>query len=137
MIPAAPGIRKSIEGSLKRLRTDHIDLYFQARIDPNVEPEEVAETMRELIQEDKILHWGLSEVDEVYLRRAHAVCPVTAVENHYNIIDRTHEALIPFLEQENIGWVAHWTDVQRTALRCLPDGDPFHPGRLAQQTGKR
>ena len=101
------GIRKSIEGSLKRLRTDHIDLYFQARIDPNVEPEEVAETMRELIQEGKILHWGLSEVDEVYLRRAHAVCPVTAVENHYNIIDRTHEALIPFLEQENIGWVAH------------------------------
>ena len=86
---------------------DAIDLYFQAHIDPNVEPEEVAETMRELIQEGKILHWGLSEVDEVYLRRAHAVCPVTAVENHYNIIDRTHEALIPFLEQENIGWVAH------------------------------
>lgn len=101
------GIRKSIEGSLKRLRTDHIDLCFQARIDPNVEPEEVAETMRELIQEGKILHWGLSEVDEVYLRRTHAVCPVTAVENHYNIIDRTHEALTPFLEQENIGWVAH------------------------------
>ncbi len=101
------GIRRSVEGSLKRLDTDYIDLYFQARIDPKVEPEEVAETMKELIQEGKILHWGVSEVDEGYLRRAHAVCPVTAVENRYNIINRAHEDLIPFLEENHIGWVAH------------------------------
>lgn len=101
------GIRKSVEGSLKRLNTDYIDLYFQARIDPKVEPEEVAETMKELIQEGKILHWGISEIDEEYLKRANAVCPVTAVENNYNIINRTHEDLIPFLEEHHIGWVAH------------------------------
>lgn len=101
------GIRKSVEGSLKRLNTDYIDLYFQARIDPKVEPEEVAETMKELIQEGKILHWGISEIDEAYLKRANAVCPVTAVENNYNIINRVHEDLIPFLEAHNIGWVAH------------------------------
>ena len=101
------GIRKSVEGSLKRLNTDYIDLYFQARVDPKVEPEEVAETMKELIQEGKILHWGISEIDEEYLKRANAVCPVTAVENNYNIINRTHEDLIPFLEEHHIGWVAH------------------------------
>lgn len=101
------GIRKSIEGSLKRLNTDYIDLYFQARIDPKVEPEEVAETMAELIREGKILHWGISEVNEEYLRRANAVCPVTAVENGYNIIRRDHEPLIPFLEEHGIGWVAY------------------------------
>lgn len=101
------GIRRSVEGSLERLRTDHIDLYFQARIDPKVEPEEVADTMKELIREGKILHWGVSEVGEEYLRRANAVCPVTAVENNYNIINRRHEGLIPFLEAHNIGWVAY------------------------------
>lgn len=101
------GIRKSVEGSLKRLNTDYIDLYFQARIDPKVEPEEVAETMKELIQEGKILHWGISEVDEEYLKRANAVCPVTAVENNYNIINRAHENLVPFLEAHHIGWVAY------------------------------
>ena len=101
------GIRKSVEGSLKRLHTDYIDLYFQARIDPKVEAEEVAETMAELIKEGKILHWGVSEIDGAYLQRVNAVCPVTAVENAYNLINREHEALIPFLEQNSIGWVAH------------------------------
>lgn len=101
------GIRKSIEGSLKRLNTDYIDLYFQARVDPKVEPEEVAQTMKELIQEGKILHWGISEMPEDYLRRANAVCPVTAVENRYNLVNREHEDIIPFLEEYHIGWVAH------------------------------
>lgn len=101
------GIRRSVEGSLKRLRTDYIDLYFQARTDPKVEPEEVARTMQELMQEGKILHWGVSEVGEEYLRRANAVCPVTAVENRYSLLDREHEDLIPFLEEHGIGWVAH------------------------------
>lgn len=100
-------IRDSVEASLRRLHTDHLDLYFQARTDPKVEPEDVADTMAELIREGKILHWGISEADESYLRRAHAVCPLSAVENSYSIINRGHETLIPFLEEYGIGWVAH------------------------------
>ena len=66
-------IYSSIEGSLQRLQTDHIDLYLQHRIDPNVEPEVVAGVMADLIKQGKILHWGISEVTEDYLRRAHKV----------------------------------------------------------------
>ncbi len=99
-------IRASVEGSLKRLQTDHIDLYFQHRIDPAVEPETVAQVMGELIKEGKILHWGISEANEDYLRRAHAVCPVTAVENRYSMMARHYESLFPVLEELGIGLVA-------------------------------
>lgn len=99
-------IRASVEGSLKRLRTDHIDLYFQHRMDPAVEPEIVAEVMAELIKEGKILHWGISEANEHYLRRAHAVCPVTAVQNRYSMMARHHATLFPVLEELGIGFVA-------------------------------
>lgn len=99
-------IRKSVEGSLKRLQTDHIDLYFQHRIDPAVEPETVAGVMAELIKEGKILHWGISEANEEYLRRAHTVCPVTAVENRYSMMARHYEALFPVLEELNVGLIA-------------------------------
>ena len=100
-------VRRCVEESLQRLRTDYIDFYLQARIDPKITPEEAASTMAELIQEGKVLHWGVSEADEDYLRKANAVCPITVVENNYNIINRSHESLIPFLEENNIGWVAH------------------------------
>ena len=99
-------IRASVEGSLKRLGTDHIDLYFQHRIDPNVEPEVVAGVMADLIREGKILHWGISEANADYLRRAHAVCPVTAVENRYSMMARQYEELFPLLEELNVGLVA-------------------------------
>lgn len=99
-------IRKSIEGTLKRLKTDRIDLYFQHRVDPVVEPEKVAEVMKELIQEGKILHWGISEANEEYLRRADKVCKVTAVENRYSMMARHYEALFPVLEELKIGLVA-------------------------------
>lgn len=99
-------IRKSVEGSLRRLRTDHIDLYYQHRIDPKVEPEIVAETMSQLIKEGKILHWGISETTEEYLRRAHAVCPVTAVQNRYSMMARWHSNLFPVLEELGVGFVA-------------------------------
>lgn len=99
-------IRRSVEGSLKRLRTDHIDLYFQHRIDPQVEPEIVAGVMADLIKEGKILHWGISEANKNYLRRAHAVCPVTAVENRYSMMVRHYEALFPVLEELGVGLVA-------------------------------
>lgn len=99
-------IRASVEGSLARLGTDCIDLYYQHRIDPKVAPEEVAETMSELIKEGKIRHWGISEANEEYLRRAHAVCPVTAVENRYSMMVRWHENLFSVLEELNIAFVA-------------------------------
>lgn len=102
--PAA--IRKAVEGSLRRLQTDHIDLYYQHRIDPKVEPEIVADTMQQLINEGKILHWGISETNESYLRRAHAVCKVTAIQNRYSMMARWHEALFPTLEALGIGFVA-------------------------------
>ncbi len=99
-------IRKSIEGSLQKLDTDHIDLYYQHRIDPNTTPEEVAETMADLMKEGKITHWGISETDEEYLRRADAVCPVTAIQNRYSMITREYESMFPVLEELNIGLVA-------------------------------
>lgn len=99
-------IRRSVEGSLRRLQTDHIDLYYQHRIDPDVQPEEVAEVMAELIREGKILHWGISETTEEYLRRAHAVCPVAAIQNRYSMMARHHEQLFPVLEELSIGFVA-------------------------------
>lgn len=99
-------IRASLEGSLRRLGTDHIDLYFQHRMDPVVEPEAVAQVMADLIREGKITHWGISEATEDYLRRAHRVCPVTAVQNRYSMMARQHEALFPVLEELNVGFVA-------------------------------
>ena len=99
-------IRKSVEGSLRKLDTDHIDLYFQHRIDPDVEPEEVAGVMADLIREGKITHWGISEANEEYLRKAHAVCPVTAVQNRYSMMARWHERIFPVLEELNVGLVA-------------------------------
>lgn len=99
-------IRASVEGSLERLGTDHIDLYLQHRIDPDVEPEEVAATLADLIAEGKVLHWGISEASEDYLRRAHAICPVAAIENRYSMMARWHESLFPTLEELHIGFIA-------------------------------
>ena len=99
-------IRKSADASLKRLGTDHIDLYYQHRADPDVPIEEVAGVMSELIKAGKITHWGLSESDEEQLRRAHKVCPVTAIQNRYSMMARWHEKLFPVLEELNIGFVA-------------------------------
>lgn len=99
-------IRASVEASLTRLGTDHIDLYYQHRADPNVPIEEVAGVMADLIREGKITHWGLSEATEETIRRAHAVCPVTAIQNRYSMMARWYEALFPVLEALNIGYVA-------------------------------
>ena len=99
-------IRASVEASLKRLGTDHIDLYYQHRPDPDVPVEEVAGVMAELMQEGKITHWGLSEADEEIIRRAHKVCPVTAIQNRYSMMARWYEELFPVLEELNIGYVA-------------------------------
>lgn len=99
-------IRRAVEGSLRRLRTDHIDLYYQHRVDPKVPIELVAETMQELIREGKILHWGLSEPGVETVRRAHRVCPVTAVQSEYSLWFRQPEReLLPALEELGIGFV--------------------------------
>ena len=99
-------IRASVEASLKRLNTDHIDLYYQHRLDPKVPIEEVAGVMSDLIREGKITHWGLSEATEETIRRAHAVCPVTAIQNRYSMMARWYEELFPTLEELHIGYVA-------------------------------
>lgn len=99
-------IRKSVEGSLRRLQTDHIDLYYQHRPDPDVPVEEVADVVQNLIKEGKVLYWGLSEASEEDILRANAVCPLTAVQDRYSMMARWHEALFPVLEELGIGLVA-------------------------------
>ena len=120
-------IRASVEGSLRRLQTDHIDLYFQHRMDPGVEPEAVAQVMADLIQEGKITHWGISEAAEDYLRRAHRVCPVTAVQNRYSMMARQHEALFPVLEELNVGFVAFSPMANGLLTACYGKDDKFDP----------
>lgn len=99
-------IRKAVEGSLKRLRTDYIDLLYQHRVDPNVPIEEVAKAVKELIEEGKVRYFGLSEVSAETVRRAHAICPVTAVQSEYSMMYRKpEEKLLPVLEELGIGFV--------------------------------
>ena len=90
----------------KRLQTNYIDIYYQHRIDPQVEPEIVAGVMKELIQEGKIKAWGISEVNEDYLRRAHAICPVTVIQNRYSMMARWHEHLINVCQELGITYIA-------------------------------
>ncbi len=99
-------IRKAVEGSLKRLRTETIDLLYQHRVDPNVPIEDVAGTVRDLIAEGKVKHFGLSEASAQTIRRAHAVQPVTALQSEYSLWTRTIEAeILPTLEELGIGLV--------------------------------
>jgi aryl-alcohol dehydrogenase-like predicted oxidoreductase len=99
-------IRQVAEASLKRLRTDRIDLFYQHRVDPDVPIEEVAGTVRELIAEGKVKHFGLSEAGAQTIRRAHAVQPVTAVQSEYSMWWREPEAeVLPTCEELGIGFV--------------------------------
>ncbi|TMQ55115.1 MAG: aldo/keto reductase [Candidatus Eisenbacteria bacterium] len=101
-------IRQVAENSLKRLKTDVIDLLYQHRVDPDVPIEDVAGTVKELIQEGKVKHFGLSEAGVQTIRRAHAVQPVTAVQNEYSLWTRGPEAeLLPALEELGIGFVPY------------------------------
>jgi aryl-alcohol dehydrogenase-like predicted oxidoreductase len=99
-------IRSSVERSLQRLRTETIDLLYQHRVDPNVPSEDVAGTVKELIAEGKVLHYGLSEAGVETIRRAHAVQPVTALQSEYSLWWREpEEAILPTLEELGIGFV--------------------------------
>lgn len=99
-------IKQAVEGSLKRLQVEVIDLYYLHRVDPNVEIEEVAGTVQDLIKEGKIRSWGLSEAGVQTIRRAHAVQPVAAVQSEYSMMWRQpEEELLPTLEELGIGFV--------------------------------
>jgi len=109
-------IRRSIEAMLKRWRTDRMDLVYQHRVDPKVPIEEVAGTMKDLIAEGKVLHYGLSEPGPETLRRAHAVQPVTAVQNEYSIMARDPEAqILPICKELGIGFVC-WSPLAMAFL---------------------
>jgi aryl-alcohol dehydrogenase-like predicted oxidoreductase len=101
-------VRRSIEGSLKRLGTDHVDLYYQHRIDPDTPIEETVGALAELVQEGKVRHIGLSEASADTIRRAHATYPITAVQSEYSLWSRDIEAeVIPALRELGIGLVAY------------------------------
>jgi aryl-alcohol dehydrogenase-like predicted oxidoreductase len=99
-------IKLAVEGMLKRLRTDRIDLLYQHRVDPEVPIEDVAEAVKELMAQGKVLHWGLSEMGEKTLRRAHAALPITAVQNEYSMLWRGPErVIIPLCQELGVGFV--------------------------------
>jgi aryl-alcohol dehydrogenase-like predicted oxidoreductase len=117
-------IKEAVEGSLKRLRTDVIDLYYQHRVDPNVPIEDVAGAVKELIQAGKVKHFGLSEAGAKTIRRAHAVQPVTALQSEYSLWFREHEKeIIPTIEELGIGLVAY-----------SPLGKGFLTGKIDEST---
>src|SRR2546422_2970125 len=117
-------IKEAAEGSLKRLKTDVIDLYYQHRVDPNVPIEDVAGAVKELIQQGKVKHFGLSEAGVQTIRRAHAVQPVSALQSEYSLWWRSPEAeVIPTLEELGIGFVPY-----------SPLGKGFLTGKMDEKT---
>jgi len=117
-------IRRAVEGSLKRLKTDHIDLLYQHRVDPGVPIEDVAGTVKELIREGKVRYFGLSEAGVGTIRRAHAVQPVAALQNEYSLWwRRVEEEELPVLEELGIGLVPF-----------SPLGRGFLTGKIDQNT---
>jgi aryl-alcohol dehydrogenase-like predicted oxidoreductase len=117
-------IRQVVEGSLARLRVDAIDLYYQHRVDPNVPIEDVAGAVRDLIQQGKVKHFGLSEAGAQTIRRAHAVQPVTALQSEYSLwFRRPEQEIFPTLEQLDIGFVPY-----------SPLGKGFLTGKITPDT---
>lgn len=117
-------IRRAVEGSLRRLGVEVIDLLYQHRVDPNVPIEEVAGTVKDLIHEGKVKHFGLSEAGVQTIRRAHAVQPITALQSEYSLWTRQHEReIIPTIEELGIGLVAY-----------SPLGKGFLTGKIDENT---
>ncbi|MEH1869229.1 MAG: aldo/keto reductase [Nostoc sp.] len=117
-------IKEAVEGSLKRLKVETIDLLYQHRVDPNVPIEDVAGAVKELIQEGKVKHFGLSEAGVQTIRRAHAVQPITALQSEYSLWTRTPEKeVIPTLEELGIGFVPY-----------SPLGKGFLTGKIDEST---
>jgi aryl-alcohol dehydrogenase-like predicted oxidoreductase len=124
-------IKQAVEGSLKRLRTDRIDLLYQHRVDPQVPIEDVAGAIKDLISQGKVLHWGLSEMGPNTLRRAHATQPVTAVQNEYSMLWRgPEEVVIPLCQELGIGFVC-WSPLGVQFLTGAIDANTrFAPGDI-------
>jgi aryl-alcohol dehydrogenase-like predicted oxidoreductase len=124
-------IKKVVAGMLKRLRTDRIDLLYQHRVDPTVPIEEVAGAIKDLINEGKVLHYGLSEPGPQSVRRAHATHPVTAIQNEYSLIWRGAEAvIIPLCQELGIGFVC-WSPLGVGFLTGAIDANTrFAPGDI-------
>jgi aryl-alcohol dehydrogenase-like predicted oxidoreductase len=117
-------IKEAVEGSLKRLKTDVIDLYYQHRVDPDAPIEDVAGAVKQLIQAGKVKHFGLSEAGTKTIRRAHAVQPVTALQSEYSLWFRDHEKeILPTIEELGIGLVAY-----------SPLGKGFLTGKIDEST---
>ena len=117
-------IRQAVEGSLKRLRVNAIDLYYQHRVDPSVPIEDVAGTVKDLIREGKVKYFGLSEAGEQTIRRAHAVQPVTALQSEYSLwFRRPEQEILPILEELGIGFVPY-----------SPLGKGFLTGKITPDT---
>lgn len=125
-------IRRAVEGSLRRLRTDHIDLLYQHRVDPKVPMEDVAGTVKDLIREGKVLHFGLSEASAASIRRAHAVQPVSAVQSEYSLLWREPETkIVPTLRELGIGLVPYCPLGRGFLTGAIDENSRFTTGRLS------
>lgn len=124
-------IKRAVEGSLKRLRTDRIDLLYQHRVDPQVPIEDVAGAVKDLMSQGKVLHWGLSEMGPNTLRRAHAALPLTAVQNEYSMLWRgPEEVIIPLCQELGIGFVP-WSPLGVQFLTgAIDENTRFAPGDI-------
>jgi len=124
-------IKKAVEGMLKRLRTDRIDLLYQHRVDRQVPIEDVAGAVKDLMSQGKVLHWGLSEMGPNTLRRAHAALPLTAVQNEYSMLWRgPEEAILPLCQELGIGFVP-WSPLGVQFLTgAIDENTRFAPGDI-------
>ncbi len=135
-------LRSSLEGSLKRLGVDTIDLYYQHKPDPAREPEEVAQTMSTFIREGKIRSWAISNATADYIRRANAECKVAAVQMRYSMMARWHESMFPMLEECNIALVAYsplangFLSAVQTATTDQYDKELDYRSRMPQYTAE-
>ncbi|MBT64982.1 MAG: aldo/keto reductase [Puniceicoccaceae bacterium] len=128
-------IKKAVEGMLQRLRTDRIDLLYQHRVDPEVPIEDVADAVRDLMDEGKVLHWGLSEPGIQTIRRAHAALPLTAIQNEYSMATRDPEAaVIPLCEELGVGFVPWWPLDCQLLTGSIDANSRFAPGDFRAMT---
>jgi aryl-alcohol dehydrogenase-like predicted oxidoreductase len=128
-------IKAVVENSLKRLRTDHIDLLYQHRVDPEVPIEDVAGAIKDLMAQGKVLHWGLSEPGVQTIRRAHAALPLTAIQNEYSMATRDPEKeVIPLCEELGIGFVCWWPLDCQLLTGWIDANTRFAPGDLRAAT---
>lgn len=130
-------IKLAVEGMLKRLKTDRIDLLYQHRVDPEVPIEDVAGVVKELMDEGKVLHWGLSEPGIQTIRRAHAELPLTAIQNEYSMIWRQPEnEVIPVCEELGIGFVPWWPLACQLLTGAIDKETRFVPTDIRANTSR-